>query len=109
MPALIEPPVEVLNAGIDDLAIQEWEAVEKPANAVATGSYSVDAAGTQVGITTYDDTSIVGVSAYGIDATLGVPESAQPYTALIPLLDYQGDLSALAGSVDYQELMQLVG
>lgn len=100
-------PVEVLNGAIEDLAIQEWEAVEKPDNATEKGSYTVDANGTQVGITTYDDPSIVGVEAYGLETTLGVPESAQPYTALIDLLEYQDEISALADG-DYSQLLQLI-
>lgn len=100
-------PIEVLNAGIDDLAIQDWEAVEKPAGVVETGNYKVDANGTSVGITTYDDASVVGVSAYGIDTTLAVPESAQPYTSLIPLLDYQDNPSEALSKIDYESLLQL--
>lgn len=81
-------PTDVLNAGIESLAIQDWEAVEKPANATETANFSVNADGTPVNITTYDDTSIVTVKAYGIEATLGIPESAQQYSEYLPYLEY---------------------
>ncbi len=100
-------PVEIMDAAIDDLAIQEWKAVEKPETVKETGTYSVDANGTEIGITTYDDTGYVGVDAYGIEATLGVPESAQPYVELIPLLESQDDIAAIANG-DYTQLLQLL-
>lgn len=82
-------PVSVLDYGIDTLDIQNWEATEKPTadEATATGTYSFDADGTPVDITTYDDTSVVTVSAYGQELTLAVPESAQQYVYLIPLAE----------------------
>lgn len=101
-------PIEILNAGIDDLAIQDWEAVEKPANVTATGSYHVDANGTSVGITTYDDAGVVGVSAYGVDTTLAIPQSAQPYTALIPLLEFQDNPEEALSKIDYETLLGLL-
>ena len=100
-------PVEILNAGIDDLAIKDWKAVEKPSGVTETGKYSIDANGTQVGITTDDDSSVVGVEAYGVEATLGVPESARPYTALIPLGESQDEISAI-GNGDYAQVLSLV-
>lgn len=101
-------PIEVLNAGIDDLAIQDWKAVAKPESVTETGNYQVDANGTSVGITTYDDNSIVGVSAYGVDATLEVPESARPYTALIPLLEFKDNPEEALHKIDYETLSQLL-
>ena len=101
-------PIELLNKGIDDLAIQDWQAVEKPEGAVETGSYQVDAGGTPIGITTYDDTSIVGVNAYGVETTLSVPESARPYASLIPLLEFEDNPSEALGKVDYETLLQLL-
>ncbi len=47
------------------------------------------------------------MSAYGIDTTLAVPESAQPYTSLIPLLDYQDNPSEALSKIDYESLLQL--
>lgn len=101
-------PIEILDAGIEDLAVHDWKAVEKPEGVTETGNYKVDAAGTLVGITTYDDTGIVGVNAYGLDATLSVPESAQPYTALIPLLEFQDNPEEALSKIDYETLLQLV-
>lgn len=100
-------PVEVLDGAIEDLAIQEWEAVEMPDNITEKGNYTVDANGTQVGITTYDDPGYVGVNAYGIETTLAVPESAKPYTELIDLLEYQDEIRALADG-DYAQLLRLI-
>lgn len=81
-------PVAEVNAGIEDLAVQDWQAVEKPASTVETASYSVEADGTPVDITTYDDESIVTVGAYGQEVTLEIPESAQQFTDYLPLLEY---------------------
>ncbi len=81
-------PAPVLNAGIAQLDIQDWEAVEKPANAKETSNFTVDADGTPVSVTTYDDTSIVTVEAYGQEVTLGIPESAQTYSDFLPYLQY---------------------
>ena len=101
-------PIEILEAGIEDLAIQEWEAVEKPADAAETGTYTVDADGTQVEITTYDDPNYLGVKAYGLETTMGVPESALPYTALIPLLEFQDNPEEALSKIDYETLLQLL-
>ncbi len=80
-------PVEAVNEGIGSLAIQDWQAVEKPRDSSETGSYSVNADGTQVGVTTYADPSIVTVEAYGQEVTLAIPESAQDYLYLLPLIE----------------------
>lgn len=80
-------PIEMVNAGIDELAVQDWQATEKPATAVETATYSVEADGTPVDITTYDDESIVTVEAYGQEVTLAVPESAQQFADYLPLLE----------------------
>lgn len=80
-------PIETVNAGIDELAVQDWQATEKPATAVETATYSVEADGTPVDITTYDDESIVTVEAYGQEVTLAVPESAQQFADYLPLLE----------------------
>ena len=101
-------PIEILDKGISDLAVHEWKAVEKPAGVTETGKYEVDANGTPVGITTYNDPSVVGVSAYGLDATLEVPESARPYTALIPLIEFQDNPQEALSKVDYTTLMKLL-
>ena len=101
-------PIEVLNAGIDDLAIQDWKAVEKPEGVTETGRYEVNADGTAIGITTYNDSSIVGVNAYGLETTLSVPESAQPYASLIPLLEFEGNPEEALSQVDYEALLQLL-
>ena len=101
-------PVEILDKGIADLAIQEWEAVEKPEGITVTGTYEVEADGKPVGITTYDDASVIGVSAYGLDTTLAVPESAQPYTALIPLLEYADNPEEALSNIGYEQLLQLL-
>ena len=101
-------PIEILEAGIEDLAIQDWEAVEKPEGVTVTGSYEVEAGGKLIGITTYDDAGIVGVSAYGLETTLSVPESARPYTSLIPLLEFKDNPEEALSKIDYETLLQLL-
>lgn len=81
-------PVAAVNEGIEDLAVQDWQAVEKPASATETASYSIEADGTPVDITTYDDESIVTVEAYGQEVTLEVPESARQFAEYLPLLEH---------------------
>lgn len=81
-------PAETLEAGIADLAIQDWKAIEKPAAATAAGNFSVNAGGTQIDVTTYADPSFVTVNAYGQEVTLTVPESARQYADYLPLLQY---------------------
>ena len=51
----------------------------------ARGYYSYS--GTDATITTYDDPSVVTVTAMGQDITLAVPDSAQSY---LPFLSYLG-------------------
>lgn len=102
-------PVEILDAAIDDLAIQDWKAIEKPEGITQTGAYKVEASGTPVDITTYDDASVVGVGAYGLEATLSVPESARAYTSLIPLLEFQDNPEEALGKIDYETLLGIVG
>ena len=83
-------PLPILEYGIETLAIQDWEATEKPTEdqASETGTYSVVADGTPLDITAYDDPSYITVTVYGQEITLAVPESAQPYVYLLPLLEF---------------------
>ena len=65
---------------------------DRIAEATGMSSSQVDAAnisysGTDATITTYDDPSVVTVTAMGQDITLAVPDSAQSY---LPFLSYLG-------------------
>ena len=73
-----------VDAAIDALDIQSWEVTNLPEGAEKTGSANVSYSGT---ITTYDDPSVVTVTAMGQDITLAVPDSAQSY---LPFLSYLG-------------------
>ena len=67
--------------------IQSWEVTSLPEGAEKTGSANVSYSGTDATITTYDDPSVVTVTAMGQDITLAVPASAQTY---LPFLSYLG-------------------
>ena len=71
----------------DALDIQSWEVTSLPEGAEKTGSANVSYSGTDATITTYDDPSVVTVTAMGQDITLAVPDSAQTY---LPFLSYLG-------------------
>lgn len=76
-----------VDAAIDTLDIQSWEVTSLPEGAEKTGSANVSYSGTDATITTYDDPSVVTVTAMGQDITLAVPDSAQTY---LPFLGYLG-------------------
>ncbi len=75
-----------VDAAIDALDIQSWEVTSLPEGAEKTGSANVSYSGTDA-TTTYDDPSVVTVTAMGQDITLAVPDSAQTY---LPFLSYLG-------------------
>ncbi|MEE0705106.1 MAG: hypothetical protein UCH28_01835 [Adlercreutzia sp.] len=77
--------VEQVDAAIDALDIESWEATTLPEGATETGSSSISYGGTDATITTYDDPSVVTVDAYGQSMTLSVPADAQDY---LPYLAY---------------------
>ena len=77
--------VEQVDAAIDALDIESWEATTLPEGATETGSSSISYGGTDATITTYDDPSVVTVDAYGQSMTLSVPAGAQDY---LPYLAY---------------------
>ncbi len=81
-------PAEAIEEGISTLAIKEWKAVEKPAGASETGNYSIGTDDTQVGVTTYDDPSVVTLQAYGQEITLSIPDSVQQYSSYLSYLGY---------------------
>ena len=76
-----------VDAAIDTLDIQSWEVTSLPEGAEKTGSANARYSGTDATITTYDDPSVVTVTAMGQDITLAVPDSAQTY---LPFLGYLG-------------------
>ena len=73
---------------VDSIAVEDWKAVPLPDSAKATDNFTVEADGTPVEITTYDDTSIVTVEAYGQEVTFEVPESARAYVPYVTYLQY---------------------
>ena len=69
------------------MAASTWEVTNLPEGAEKTGSANISYSGTDATITTYDDPSVVTVTAMGQDITLAVPDSAQSY---LPFLSYLG-------------------
>lgn len=74
-----------VDAAIQDLDIDGWQAATLPNDATATNTISGSASGVSGTITTYDDPNYVTVEAYGQTVTLEVPASAQDY---LPYLAY---------------------
>lgn len=74
-----------VDAAIDNLAIENWQAATLPTEAEPINSFSGSAYGVEGTVTTYDDPGYVTVEAYGQSVTLAVPESAQAY---LPYLSY---------------------
>lgn len=77
--------LDQVDAAIDRLDIESWEATTLPSDATPTGSSSISYGGTDATITTYDDPTVVTVDAYGQSMTLAVPDGAQDY---LPYLAY---------------------
>ena len=87
IPVVFEKDAAAVDAAIDALDIQSWEVTNLPEGAEKTGSANISYSGTDATITTYDDPSVVTVTAMGQDITLAVPDSAQSY---LPFLSYLG-------------------
>ena len=73
-------------AGQNSAAPQE-ETFSYTVSADGTSATIIGYSGTDATITTYDDPSVVTVTAMGQDITLAVPDSAQSY---LPFLSYLG-------------------
>ena len=80
-------PYSVLEVGIDLLDIPNWKAAKLPKSADKATTFTLDYGGQDVSITAYDDPSYVTLGAYGQEVTFDIPESAQTFTTLAPLLD----------------------
>ena len=81
-------PEDLADQVIDSLAIEDWEVTTLPRGVAETSNFTMDVEGQPVGITTYDDTSVVTIAAYGQEITFAVPESAQDYMPYVPYLAY---------------------
>ncbi len=78
--------VSQVNAAIDKLAIDSWEAASLPKDAIVSNSCVVNQEGVDINITTYVDSSYVTVSKNGQDITFAIPENAQNSLALFSVL-----------------------
>ena len=81
-------PNELADQIIDSLAIEDWSVTTLPQDAVESSNVSLDVEGTPVDITTYEDTSVVTLGAYGQKVTFSVPQSAQVYVPYVRYLAY---------------------
>ena len=81
-------PNELADQVIDSLAINDWEVTVLPQDVNQTANVTIDIEGNPVGITTYDDDSVVTIGAYGQEVTFAVPQSAQVYVPYIRYLEY---------------------
>ena len=76
-------PSSMVDAAVENLAIDEWQAASLPSDATAVGTVNGSSMGIDGAITTYDDPSYITLEAYGQNVTLAVPESAQQYLQLL--------------------------
>lgn len=79
-PAIAEAsglPLSTVEAGIDALSIETWQAASLPDDAQPVRSFDAAALGGEGTVTTYADPSYLTVEAYGQSLTLQIPESAQ--------------------------------
>lgn len=74
-----------VDAAIQSLDIDGWQAATLPQGVTPTDTISGSASGVSGTVTTYDDPNYVTVEAYGQTVTLEVPASAQEY---LPYLAY---------------------
>ena len=94
-------PEEILDAGIDMLAIDKWKVTNAPSDAQVKKTVEIDLDGSPVQITTYDDDSIVSIkgegklNTFGQTITFEVPESAQGLANLLPYYDAAEEVGAL--------------
>ena len=97
-------PQQIIDSAIDTLDVPNWEIVNTPDSSSENDRYGFDVADSQVQITTYDDPAVISVKSDGKVNTFGqsisfkVPESAQAYTDLLPIIgavDEAGLLEAL--------------
>ena len=79
-------PQELVDAGIETLAIPDWQVVQLPEDAQPAATVPFDYEGIEGSVTLYDDPAYATVTAYGQTLTLAVPESAQTYTSLLGYL-----------------------
>ncbi len=82
-------PEESIIEVADGLQIKEWKVATLPKSAVETNTQSIESETISAKLTTYEDPTLVTITAYGIPITLEIPESAQPY------LQYEEILSQL--------------
>ena len=93
-------PVELLDAGIDMLAIEDWKVVDTPTDKGVNKTVEVDVGGNPVQVTLYDDPSLVSVKGDGAINTFGqmvtfeIPESAQTAVSMLPYIDAAEELDA---------------
>lgn len=77
---------EEVDAAVEELDIDGWQATPLPADARKTGEVEGTYAGIDGTVTTYEDPGYVTLEAYGQTVTLAVPESAQKYIAYLQAL-----------------------
>lgn len=74
---------EQVDAAVNGLDIENWQATSLPSDASATSTVDGSSLGIDGSVTTYDDPSYVTITAYGQTITMSVPESAQTYLPLL--------------------------
>lgn len=91
-------PEEILDAGIDMLAIDDWKVVDTPSKAKVDKTVEMDVGESVVQVTTYDDDSIVSIkgdgklNTFGQTITFEVPESARGAANLLSYIDAAEEL-----------------
>ena len=100
-------PHEVVDMGVDMLAIDDWKVVDTPTDSKVKETVEFDVQGSPVQVTLYDDPSVVSlkgngeINTFGQDITFSIPESAQTAVGILPYIDAAEDidLPTLLGSL----------
>ena len=91
-------PQEVIDEGIDMLAIEDWRVVDNPDSTTINKTVEMDINGSLLQVTTYDDESVISIKGEGNINTFGqtisfsVPESARGLSNLLPYIEAAEEL-----------------
>ena len=72
-------PEETIIEAADGLQITEWKVTTLPESAVEADKYEIKSEALTAEVITYEDPTLITVTAYGFPVTMEVPESARDY------------------------------
>ena len=84
-------PSQLVDGGVDMLAIDQWEVVNTPTDAEVRDTVDIHLEGSDLKVTTYEDPNVISVESsgsintFGQSITFSVPDSAQGITDVLSL------------------------